>query len=69
MKNKELTDLYSILTAGGRNGGEQSRALPQRAYRNPADVVEFPAELARRKKAKKLKQQKQPKYKLKYRGK
>lgn len=67
MKQKELEDLYSVLTAGGRNSGEKSQAQPQRFYRDPAESAEFPAEVARKQKvkqekARKLKNQKQSKH-------
>lgn len=68
MKSKALEDYYAILTAGGRNSGEKSRALPQRAYGDPANNVEFPAETARQEKARRLKQQKKQ-ANHKYRGK
>lgn len=71
MKNKELEDAYAILTAGGRNSGEASRAQPQRFYRDPAESVKFPAEVARQEKARKekatrLKKEKQKQSKHQY---
>lgn len=51
MKSDVLTDMYAILTAGGRNSGERSRALPQQAYGDPAKHVQF----EREKKLKKVK--------------
>jgi hypothetical protein len=41
LKSDALVDLYAILTAGGRNSGEKSRALPQQAYGDPARFVKF----------------------------
>lgn len=43
MNGKPLTrdELLAIFMAGGRNGGERSRALPSEAYRDPAQHVEF----------------------------
>lgn len=58
MKSDELSDLYAVLTAGGRNSGEKSKALPQRAYGDPSKSFEYPAERARQAKEKKLKQSK-----------
>lgn len=52
MKSETLTDLYAVLTAGGRNGGEKSQALPQHAYGDPAKHFEFPAERELQKKLK-----------------
>lgn len=36
-----LEELYAIQTAGGRNNGEKSHALPKRQYGDPANHVEF----------------------------
>jgi hypothetical protein len=62
MKGEKLTleELYAIKTAGGRNSGEKSNALPSSPgsnyYGDPSKVVEFPAERERRlKRAKKSK--------------
>lgn len=71
MKNKELEGLYSILTAGGRSSGEKSTAMPSRYYGDPANVVEYPAEVARKEKARtekavKLKKEKQKQSKHRY---
>lgn len=44
MEHKGLEDLMAILTAGGRNSGEISRALPQKAYGDPAKHVTFEGE-------------------------
>jgi hypothetical protein len=65
MKSEALTDLYAILTAGGRNNGEKSRALPESAYRDPAESVQFPAEKERARKLKEAKKLKKPKYRMK----
>lgn len=56
MTGKPLTqdELRALFTAGGRNKGEQSRALPQHAYGDPANLVEF----ERAKKFKKVKKSK-----------
>jgi hypothetical protein len=71
LKSKELEDLYSVLTAGARLSGEKSTAQPQRYYRDPAESAEFPAEVARKEKARtekavKLKKQKQKQSKHQY---
>jgi len=50
-------ELLAIFSAGGRNSGERSRALPSSAYRDPAETFEFPGERERRRKAKKMKNQ------------
>lgn len=55
MKSDALDDMLAILTAGGRNSGERSRALPGRAYGDPANQVEFEAERERQRKARKKK--------------
>jgi hypothetical protein len=55
VKSETLNDLYAILTAGGRNSGEVSRALPQHAYGDPAKHFEYPAERERQKKLKNVK--------------
>jgi hypothetical protein len=55
MTGKPLTrdELLAIFMAGGRNGGERSRALPSEAYRDPAQNVEFErAKKIKKKKAK-----------------
>jgi hypothetical protein len=52
MKGDALIDMYAILTAGGRNSGEKSRALPQSAYRDPSETVKFRSELEHEKKLK-----------------
>lgn len=51
MKSNALEELMAILTTGGRNNGEKSRALPQEYYQDPANHVQFERE-------KKLKKQK-----------
>jgi hypothetical protein len=43
--------MFAILTAGGRNNGERSHALPQSAYQDPAKHIQF----EREKKLKKVK--------------
>jgi len=43
-KKLTLEELYAIRSAGGRNSGEKSRALPSEAYRDPANSVEFEQE-------------------------
>lgn len=50
--SKDLTpaELFAIQAAGARQQRERSHALPQQRYRDPAETVEFPAEIARRKK-------------------
>lgn len=53
-KNKILEQWFEILTAGGRLSGEKSRALPQRAYKDPACTFEFPSERQRREEAKRV---------------
>lgn len=55
MKSKALTDMFAILTAGGRNSGERSTAKERRFYGDPAKHVEFESERARREKMKKQK--------------
>lgn len=46
MTEKKLTleELYAIQTAGGRNSGEKSRALPSEAYGDPARTIQFEQE-------------------------
>lgn len=39
-----LEELYAIQSAGGRNSGEKSRALPSRSYGDPANSVQFERE-------------------------
>lgn len=41
--SKPLTrdELLAIFMAGGRNGGEKSRALPSHSYGDPSNHVEF----------------------------
>lgn len=56
-ENKTLEELFAIMTAGGRLRGEQSRALPQRSYQDPSQVVEF----ERAKKIKRVKTKKRNK--------
>ena len=53
-KEKILEQWYAILTAGGRQNPEKSRALPKHAYGNPADRFEFPSERQRREEAKRV---------------
>lgn len=69
MKNDTLTDLYAVLAVGGRNSGEKSRALEGRYYRDPAETVEFPGEIARREKARQLKSRAKLKFKGNQKGK
>lgn len=52
MKRDTLSELLAILTAGGRINGEKSRALPQRAYGDPANSVKFEREKKIKKAAK-----------------
>jgi hypothetical protein len=52
MKRDTLSELLSILNAGGRVNGETSRALPQRAYGDPANSVKFEREKKIKKAAK-----------------
>lgn len=56
MSGKPLTrdELLAIFMAGGRNGGEKSRALPSHEYGDPANHVEF-------ERAKKIKRSKKKK--------
>jgi hypothetical protein len=51
-----LDELIAVHEARMRIKREVSRALPAHAYRDPAQFVEFPAEVERKKK---IKQQKQ----------
>jgi len=57
MKNNVLEEMLAILTAGGRNNGEKSRAFRQSAYKDPAQTVKF----EREKKLKKVKKSKRRK--------
>lgn len=59
MKHDALEQMLAILTAGGRNNGERSAALPQEKYGDPAKSYEFPAELERRRKARAARKAKQ----------
>jgi len=59
MKEDVLTDMLEILTAGGRLNPEPSRALPEEAYRNPADSFEFPSERLRKEEARRVARAKQ----------
>lgn len=51
---ERLQEWFEILTAGGRQNPEKSRALPQRAYSDPANSFEFPSEIQRREEAKRV---------------
>jgi hypothetical protein len=42
---------YAAHFVGARLSGERSRAVEARYYGDPADVVEFPAEIERRRRA------------------
>lgn len=44
MKFIPLSDLFQTLTAGGRSGGEKSRARPAREYGDPARHIKFEGE-------------------------
>ncbi len=52
MKTVTPEELYAIFSAGGRNGGECSKAMPREAYSDPARHIKF----EREKKLKKVKQ-------------
>lgn len=53
-----IEELVAIELAGGRNGREKSYALEAKRCWNPADVVEFPAEIERQRRLKKAKKSK-----------
>ena len=54
MKPDTLTEMLEAMTVGGRLNPEKSHALPQSAYRNPADSFEFPSERLRKEEAKRV---------------
>lgn len=56
MSDKPITpeELFAAHNAGGRQSGEESRALPKRFYSDPACSFEFPSERARREEAKRV---------------
>lgn len=74
MDKKALADYFAVVTAGGRQSGEKSRAVESRYYGyggDPANHIEYEAEVARKEKVKqearkekgrKLKKQKQSKH-------
>lgn len=51
---ERLQEWFEILTAGGRQNPEKSRALPKHAYGDPVDLCEFPSERQRREEAKRV---------------
>lgn len=61
MKSQALEEMLAILTAGGRNSGEISRALPRKAYQDPARHVKF----ERERKLKSIKKMKKAKHRIK----
>ena len=54
MKQAEFLKIDRLALAFAREGKERSNALPARAYRDPAETVEFEAEVERKEKARKV---------------
>jgi len=52
MNDAQIAKMDRLALLMIREEKERSRALPSRAYRDPADLIEFPAELERQKKEK-----------------
>lgn len=67
MKNEQLVDLFAVHAAGGWQTAEPSRALPRHMYGDPSNVVEFPAEIERQRKAKEVRKPKKKSKQSKFR--
>lgn len=59
MKDAEFRNIDRLALAMAREGKERSKALPAKAYRDPAETVEFPSELARQEAVRKARAAKQ----------
>lgn len=61
MRRAEFMNIDRLALAFAREGKEKSNALPARAYRDPAETVEFESERIRKESARKAKAMKQNK--------